>query len=535
MTHPRIEKLEAVLSELHRNHAPGLVASVQQHGKTLLRRGYGMASLDSGLVNTPATKMRIGSTSKHFACALALLLRDEGMLSIDEPVSRWLPELPASQGGRTLRQFMNHTGGTRDYLDLSLLSNGMTVVPSEGAFEYQCRQHEANFEPGEQFMYNNGGYRMLSTVLERVLGVSLAQGLRERLFEPLSMNETFLWCSDLDPLLGSATSHIARAEGSFSKGIFPSVILGEGGIASTLDDMQRWLSHLITPRIWPQALSQEMMAPTELNNGYLNPYGFGLIRETWRGVRIFHHAGGVVGGTCQMLAAPDHGVQIVVMSNRSDVTAAEIAQQLLVVMLEDALEAPETPANSQHGEGLCGDYYCALNGRHFAIAKHEETLVLRSFGMPLPLTQSTPDVLRVNLLSVIALTVELVRGDAGRIVAIDVIEQGRRYRCDRIEDAERSLELVERFAGRWHSGELGGEVVIGDGRPESMRVAGLYGRSTYKLQPLLDDTCLMVSEDPAVPLHGTLRLVTGKDGHRELLLDTARTRQLRFTRDRVHG
>ena len=174
MTLDRTEKLEAVLSALHRNDAPGLVASVQHHGKTLLRRGYGMASLDSGVINTPSTKMRIGSTSKHFACALALLLRDEGLLSIDEPVSRWLPELPASQGVRTLRQFMNHTGGTRDYLDLSLLSNGMTVVPSEGAFEYQCRQQEENFEPGEQFMYNNGGYRMLSKVLERVLGVSLA-------------------------------------------------------------------------------------------------------------------------------------------------------------------------------------------------------------------------------------------------------------------------------------------------------------------------------------------------------------------------
>jgi len=535
MTLDRTEKLEAVLSALHRNDAPGLVASVQHHGKTLLRRGYGMASLDSGVINTPSTKMRIGSTSKHFACALALLLRDEGLLSIDEPVSRWLPELPASQGVRTLRQFMNHTGGTRDYLDLSLLSNGMTVVPSEGAFEYQCRQQEENFEPGEQFMYNNGGYRMLSKVLERVLGVSLAQGLRERLFEPLSMHDTFLWCTDLDPLLGSATSHIAKAEGGFSKGIFPSVILGEGGIASTLDDMQRWLSHLITPRIWPQALSQEMMTPTELNNGYVNPYGFGLIRETWRGVRIFHHAGGVVGGTCQMLAAPEHSVQIVVMSNRSDVTAAEIAQQLLIVMLEDELEPPEAPVSPQNSDALCGDYHCALNGRHFAIAKHEETLVLRSFGLPLPLTQAASDVLRVNLLSVIALTVELVRGDTERVIAIDVIEQGRRYRCDRVGEAEKGPQVVERFAGKWHSSELGGDVVIGEGRPESMRVAGLYGRSTYKLEPLLEDTCLMASEDPAVPLHGTLRLVTGKDGQRELLLDTARTRKLRFTRDRTHG
>lgn len=535
MTATPIEKLEAVLSDLHRNDAPGLIASVEQRGKTLLRRGYGLASLDSGMVNTPSTKMRIGSTTKHFACALALLLRDEGALSIDEPVARWLPELPASQGARTLRQFMNHTGGTRDYLDLSLFSNGMTVVPSEGAFEYQCRQYEENFEPGEQFIYNNGGYRMLSMVLERVLGVPLAQGLRERLFEPLSMHDTFLWATDLDPLLGSATSHVAKPDGGFSKGIFPAVILGEGGIASTLDDMQRWLTHLVSPRIWPQSLSDEMMAPAELNNGFLNPYGFGLVREKWRGVDIFHHAGGVVGGTCQMLAAPAHGVQIVVMSNRSDVAATEVAQKLFVALLGDVLEPAEAPASPDLVEALGGDYYCASNGRHFSVARNGDALFLHSFGLPLPLTQIESGALRVNLLSVIVLSVDIVRNDHGEVTAIDVTEQGRRYRCERVDASNEVDNAVTRFAGRWHSEEIGGDIVIGEGRPESMRVAGLYGRNTYRLKPLLANTCLMVSEDPVIPMHGTLRLITGKDGRRELLLDTARTRQLRFTGDAVHG
>lgn len=327
MSETAIQKIDALLEHLQRNDAPGAVVSIQRNGRMLLRQGYGLASLDSGLVNTPATKMRIGSTTKHFACVLALLLREEGKLSIDVPVSRWLPELPATQGQRTLRQFMNHTGGTRDYLDLSLLSNGIAIAPAEAAFDYQCRQQEENFAPGEQFIYNNGGYRMLSMVIERVLGMPLGQVLRERLFEPLSMHETSLWSCDLDPLMGIAATHIALPNGSFSKGIFPAVILGEGGIASTLDDMQRWLAHLVSPTLWPSAISAELMAPTELSNGYVNPYGFGLIREIWRGVELVHHAGGVVGGTCQMIAAPEQGINIVVMSNRSDVTAPELAQR----------------------------------------------------------------------------------------------------------------------------------------------------------------------------------------------------------------
>ncbi|MNR03944.1 hypothetical protein D3C85_1198660 [compost metagenome] len=133
------------------------------------------------------------------------------------------------------------------------------------------------------------------------------------------------------------------------------------------------------------------------------------------------------------------------------------------------------------------------------------------------------------------LSVDVVRNDQGEVTAIDVTEQGRRYRCERVDASNEVDNAVTRFAGRWHSEEIGGDIVIGEGRPDSMRVAGLYGRNTYRLKPLLANTCLMMSEDPVIPMHGTLRLITGKDGRRELLLDTARTRQLRFTGDAVHG
>jgi len=534
MTNIDVKKLEDVLTALDSAATPGVVASVQRGGAPLLRRGYGLASLDSGLVNTPSTKMRIGSTTKHFCCALVLLLRSEGKVSIDEPVSRWLPELAPSQGHRTLRQFMNHTGGMRDYLDLSLLSNGLAIVPAEAAFDYQCRQREENFAPGEHFIYNNGGYRLLSLVIERVLGMPLARALRERLFEPLSMFDTSLWPSDLEPLAGSAATHLAQPGGTFSKSLFPSIILGEGGVASTLDDMQRWLSHLITPTLWPRAMSDEMMTPTILENGYVNPYGFGLIRESWRGIPIFHHAGGVVGGTCQMLAAPEHDIQIVVMSNRSDVTAADIAQKLLIALVGDTLAPCDLPADPSLSTSLGGDYYCPQNGRHFAIQERDGSLYLMNFGMPLPMTQTEDGQLRVNLLSVIALEVEPVRGASGSASAIDILEQGRRFRCERVAPGEAGDHAAP-FLGHWHSDELGADIVIGASDGGTMKVAGLYGRNAFRLQPLTEDACLIVSLDPHLPLHGTLRLAERLSGGRELVLDTARTRRLRLSETRSHG
>lgn len=535
MTSNNTEKLDAVLSSLATNASPGIIASVQRGGISLLRRGCGLASLDSGLVNTPATKMRIGSTTKHFCCALALLLRNEGKLSIDEPIARWLPELPASQGSRTVRQLMNHTGGMRDYLDLSLLSNGLTIVPAEAAFGYQCRQQEENFTPNAQFIYNNGGYRLLSMVIERVLGMPLAQAMYERLFEPLSMYDTSLWTTDLDPLPGSAMTHLAQPNGQFTKSLFPSVILGEGGVASTLDDMQRWLNHLITPTLWPHSLSEEMMTPTRLANGYVNPYGFGLIRDHWRGIPVLHHAGGVVGGTCQMLAAPEHDIQIIVMSNRSDLSAPDIAQKLLATLLEDELAAEETPADPGLVTTLGGDYYCADSGRHFAIEERDGTLYLNSFGMPLPLLRDGDGTLRVNLLSVIVLGVEPVADSSGAVTAINVFEQGVTHVCERVAAPVKATSGIAQFSGKWRCDELGADIVVEAGEQGVLRIVGLYGRNAFTLQPLRGDVCLLASQDAHVPMHGTLRLGQGAAGKRELVLDTSRTRRLRLQECPAHG
>lgn len=520
------EQLEAVFASLARNDAPGAVVSVQRKGRQLLRKGYGLSSLESGLVNTPATKMRIGSTSKHFASALALMLHEEGLLSVDDPVVRWLPELPMSQGRRTLRQFMSHTGGTRDYLDLSLISNGLAIVPTEGAYAYQCRQQGENFSPGEQFIYNNGGYRMLSLVIEHVLGMSLEQAMRERLFQPLAMHETSLWASDLDPLSGVAQAHLAMPDGKFTKGVFPAVILGEGGIASTVDDMQRWLSHLSSPTLWPRRISDELMAPTQLNNGYVSPYGLGLVAESWRGVRVFHHAGGVVGGSCQMLAAPDHDIQIIVITNRSDGNAPELAESLLNVVVGDAMSAGPQPADPALVSDLGGDYYCTASGRHFTIARIDDKLFIKSFGMPLPLQQSEGDELRVNLLSVITLQIAPVRGAQGRVTAIDVTEQGHTHRCERIDPDLIARQSLTAFAGLWRSDELGADLHIGGEGGDAVRVVGQFGHNSFKLQALLPDACLLRTADPRLPLNGTLRLSAGPGGARQLTLDTSRTRNL---------
>ncbi|MES2257472.1 MAG: serine hydrolase domain-containing protein [Pseudomonadota bacterium] len=522
-TNEMTTRLDAVLAGWNRSDAPGCVASVVLNGRTLLRKGYGMASLEQLVANGPATRMRIGSTTKHFAAILALLLRDEGLLDIDAPCMRYLPELRAAQGQRTLRQFMNHTGGTRDFLDLSMLSNGAAMLPADAALEYQAAQREDNFPAGELFSYNNGGYRMLSIAIERALGMPLAEALQLRLFAPLGMHDSSLWVSDHDLQPGVACSHLALPGGVFRRGVFPSAILGEGGIVSTVDDMQRWVAHLREPHLWPASLSAELTRPTRLNNGFLHPYGLGLVRERHRGVDVIQHSGGVIGGSCQMMYAPEHGLSIVVISNRSDVAAPFVACDLMAEVLGDALQAPAAQADASAWPGLAGRYLCADNDRLLEVQEAGGKLFLDCEGMRLPLEQGDGG-LRVNLLGVVDLA--LAPQQDGTLM---LEEQGYRRRHARIGAADADAQAaLRRVQGVYFSSELDAEVVIGTAQDAAVvNMRGAYGHNRFHLEPLGGDLFRLVAQAGGLPGSGMLRL-RGDGDLRELFISTSRTRGLRL-------
>ncbi|RJG15294.1 serine hydrolase domain-containing protein [Massilia cavernae] len=530
-----VSRLEALLSGWNRNDAPGCVVSVMHKGRTLLRKGYGMASLEQQVANSPSTKMRIGSTTKHFAAILALLLRDEGRLDIDGPCARYLPELGEAQGRRSLRQFMNHTGGTRDFLDLSMFSNGAAMLPAGAALAYQSAQNEDNFSAGDMFSYNNGGYRMLSIALERVAGMPFGQVLATRLFEPLGMHDTSLWACDTDLLPGVACSHLALPEGGFGRGVFPSTVLGEGGIVSTVDDMQRWLAHLSRPFLWSDALSAELTQPTTLNNGFAHPYGLGLIRENWRGVDIIQHSGGVIGGSCQMLRAPAHELNIIVISNRNDVAAPFVAADLMAEVLGAALRAPGAQAATGAWAGLPGQYLCADNDQLLDVEDVDGRLFLACDGMRLPLVPDG-DGLHANLLSVVDVRL-LADGDREQAVGrLTVEEQGYRRTYARIAPVgDAALAALRRAQGAFFSAELGARICVGkDHDPGLMTVHGRYGCNEFRLEPLSGELFRMLAGQGGLPGNGIVRL-RGSGARRELVINTSRTRGLRFLEEGRHA
>jgi CubicO group peptidase (beta-lactamase class C family) len=365
----QLAALDALFARFNRSDEPGMVVGVARHGRTVYRKAFGLASVQHGVANTPATRMRIGSTTKHFTCLAALLLAEEGRLDLDAPASRYVAELDTPNNRAdmpTLRHFMHHTSGRRCGLELFAMANGEADMPKGWMVTAMARQQGRNFALGEGQTYNNGGYHLLSVAVARASGLSFEAFLRERIFEPLGLHDTSCMPDFVHQVPGLAALHLPEPDGGWRLGrMVVSDLLGEGAMVSTVDDMLRWLAHLNGPkRIGNADTWRQMLTPAPLPNGRMSVYAMGLFRHAWRGVELIHHAGTVIGGNnSQMLTVPAHGLDIAIMNNGQPVSVQQIVRDMLGVLLADVLTQPADPLPSlERHRHLVGARYHGPSG-----------------------------------------------------------------------------------------------------------------------------------------------------------------------------
>lgn len=533
------DKLDELFAFANRSDTPGFTVGIARGGRTLYRKGFGMASLEHATKNVPTTRMRIGSTTKHFACLCALLLAEEGKLDIDASVRAYMPELPVLLGEPTLRQLMTHSGGHHCYLDLAFLADGMAVKPIGSAIETQVRQQGVNFAPGERMMYNNGGYHVLSRVIERVSGMPLRTFMRERLFEPLGMSDTDLVPSDFEIGAGMATLHMPMPDGSYRRGIFPSEeVLGEGGITSTVDDMLKWVAHLRNPRLFGSARTwREMFKPTTLKNGFVIDYSLGLMRYTHRGVETICHAGGVMGGGGQMLTAPAKELDIVVLNNTGGIDPAELTFKILSLLLQDEGLLDATPTvHAKTYELLLGrKFHSSERGLFLAFEDKDGALCVSAFNGPAVPLVDMGDVLMLEFhkfavgpfefdksqcASQVELPLTLRVLDAGTPVHLECV--------DPVIDLQASMDCL---VGTYACPDMAAKAkVVRQGEELRLKLQGEYGRNELVLEPLARGVYSFKASRSDVSAVGIVETHHVDGQVRALLLSTTRSTRIRLTR-----
>ena len=472
-------RLDDIFDPLDSASAPGGSVAVEIEGNVIYSRGFGLASVESGLANTPCTRGRIGSITKQFTCLAVMLLAEDGLVDVDAPLRQWMPELHAELPPVTLRQAMNHTAGLRCWVDLVMISSGMLAnFPESDVLPLIAQQRTTQFEPGSRFLYSNTGARLLTLLIERVSGMSYETFLRERIFMPLGMFDTCLPRNEFDMLPALACPHIATGQG-FLRGMMPSTVLGEGGLVSTVHDLMRWTAFLRDPHIGSAATWREMLKPAHFPQGGEDNYALGLVDERHRGTRLLHHAGGVIGANSQLLVAPEHKLGLAILVNRSDVSATELGWKVLDAVLGEKL-TPALPVATSAADVATGFHVHAASGRTMALEIVNERLCLDQQNQYAPLTVDG----EAFVLNQFGLKPTLLKKAGDGVLLQEQPNAALQFDRKHAVDSQPWLPCL---SGRYVSVETDSEVRLHADGPAQFEIRGPYGRSLWQLQALVAD------------------------------------------------
>jgi CubicO group peptidase (beta-lactamase class C family) len=338
-------KLDQVFAFIEAD-APGCALGIIRDGELVYGRGYGLANLDWAAPIGTSTVFDIASVSKQFTATAVALLDMDGVLSLDDDVRRWVPELPDYGVTITIRQLLNHTGGLRDYLTLlSLAGFDFDNVFDEGdGVRLIVRQRAPNFEPGSEYLYSNSGYLLLANIVRRASGTSLREFLQARVFEPLGMSRTSIWDRNTEVLRNRATGYSrAGADGWRINHAWNFQMGGDGQVITSVEDLARWDANFYHPVVGGQGLLDRLHTRGVLSNGDTISYALGLTLDQYRGLSRVQHGGSWAGFRSQLTRFPEQRTSIVIQCNRSDANPGAYATAVADLVLGDVFPEPPPP------------------------------------------------------------------------------------------------------------------------------------------------------------------------------------------------
>lgn len=342
---------------------PGAAVLVMRNGKVLYAGAQGRADLETGENLTPDSVFRLGSITKQFTAAAVLKLRDDGRLSLDDPLARFLPDYPGPGADVTIRQLLNHTSGIQSYTGIpgwmTEANTNRDLPTADLIAEFQ--DEPLTFEAGTKWAYNNSGYVLLGAILESVTGKAWHDVIREEIAEPLGLDSLHYGeTADPDRMVKGYTD---RGDGPVpAMAIHMSIPHGAGGLAGDLDDLAKWTSTLHAGAILSKDSYAQMIAPTLLPDGEEIPYGYGLSFDEVRGRKTIGHGGGIFGFLTASYYLPEEDLFVAAFANSDspEVAPGVVAQRLVAAAIGDPYPTFEAQAPDMAAlEPLFGVYQIA--------------------------------------------------------------------------------------------------------------------------------------------------------------------------------
>jgi CubicO group peptidase (beta-lactamase class C family) len=376
--------------------------------------------------------------SKQFTAAAIALLVEQGRISLNDDVRKYVPELHDYGKKVTIDHLVHHTSGIRDWWAL-VDAAGMRPddgYTSDDVLALAAKQRHLNFDPGAEYNYSNTGYILLGIVVKRVTGKTLRQFAAEQIFTPLGMSSSHFHDDHNEPVQGRASAYSPLNGGAWTINVWNNDIVGQGGVLTTMEDLQKWDENFYTGTVGGKGFLARQLQRGKLNNDSTIAYAFGLQVGTYRGLPTVDHSGSTGGYRTQLARFPSAHTSVATMCNVSNADAVGLARRVADIVLADKFSQPapiaSTRAATQQGApgiSLTHAEVAAIVGTYFS-DELNATYELSSVGMKVVLhrPRAAADTLRAvdhQTLRGAGLTIRFDRPIAGGPAANFTLDNGR--------------------------------------------------------------------------------------------------------------
>jgi len=464
-------QLDATIKELIKEFdnptTPGGVIMVMRDGKVVHNQAFGMANLTHNIPFSTSTLFNLGSTSKQFTAMAIALLQQQGQLSIEDDVRKYIPELPCLGDTVRLRHLLSHTSGYREYIN-SLMMSGRhindVIRPAEILMQVQNQPALQN-TPGETYNYNNTGYALLALVVHRVTGVEFPEWMKENVFLPLGMNSTVVKTTPGQVIPGNAQGYTRISDGKFEEVTDLAAAMGPGGVYSTLDDLQKWIMNFHHPRVGDAALIEMIQTPFHYNNGEPMKYAWGLIVGDFKGLKMVEHGGADIAHRSMLMMFPEVKGAVITQSNNSSFSG-QIARKVTEAFFADVLTLDDKKEKDEKAEPAEFVYdvnkFDELAGRYelevapgfiMEFRREGDKLMAQATGQPSFELFASSD--STFYLKVVEAGVTFHRNHVGAVENITLHQNGN-HRANRVHEPawKPSEDDIKMYVGRYFSAEL---------------------------------------------------------------------------------
>lgn len=340
-----IDKAFVVYQETH----PGCQLSISRNGQMIYTKAWGLANLEQNTKLGTHSIFEAGSVSKQFTAAAILLLEQQGKLSLDDDVRKYIPELPDYGHVIRLRNLLHHTSGIRNWERMASLTGwprGRKFYTNEDVLDIIIHQTTLNFVPGTEMLYSNSNYNLLALIVQRVSGRSLAQFTNEFIFVPAGMTHT-QWRDDPNTIVPNRATAYEKEGDAYHTNMPNEYVYGHGGLLTTTDDLLKWCN-FYQGNPW---LYASLTKTDPLSNGTMNPYAAGLFIRKERGWKSISHDGATASYRAWLQTFPELRLSFAILSNTSEFNIGQVAHKITAIFVPDTNTASAGASKEPAGAG----------------------------------------------------------------------------------------------------------------------------------------------------------------------------------------